>query len=298
MVELVGGLARRCDAVRCDMAMLMLDDVFARTWGDRARGGPRPDGGRGYWPTIIAATKAARPDFQFWAEAYWDLEPVLLEQGFDACYDKRLYDRIVHGGAVDVAAVHAHLGADITCQRRTIRFVENHDEPRAASVLSPAAHRAALAAVFTLPGIAMLHEGEADGRRVRVPVTLGRRPFEEPDLELRIFVGRLLTALGGGLRRGLWSPLPVWGWPDNPSAERLLAWSWEDRDRRHVVAVNLSDARADGRVQLRWTDLEQRAIAFNDLLSGHRFERDGSALAREGLYVALDSHAMHVLELA
>lgn len=297
MVELVGGLARRCDAVRCDMAMLLLDDVFARTWGDRARGGPHSDGGRGYWPTIIEATKAARPDFQFWAEAYWGLEPVLLEQGFDACYDKRLYDRIVHGGAIDVAAVRAHLGADIRYQRCTIRFVENHDEPRAASLLSPAAHRAALATVFTLPGIALLHEGEADGRRVRVPVTLGRRPVEESDLELRMFVGRLLAALAGGLRCGLWSLLPVWGWPDNPSAERLLAWSWEDHDRRHVIAVNLSDARADGRVQLRWTDLEQRTIAFTDLLSGQRFERDGNALAREGLYVALDGHAMYVLQL-
>jgi hypothetical protein len=298
MVELIGGLARRCDAVRCDMAMLLLDEVFARTWGDRARGGPQPDGGRGFWPTIIGATKVARPDFQFWAEAYWDLEPVLLAQGFDACYDKRLYDRIVHGGAIAVAAVRAHLGADIATQRRTIRFVENHDEPRAASVLSPAAHRAALAAVFTLPGIALLHEGEAAGRGVRVPVTLGRRPLEEPDRELQAFVGRLLAALGGGLRRGLWSLLPVWGWPDNPSAERLLAWSWEDQDRRHVIAVNLSDARADGRVQLRWTDLERRSIVLDDLLSGQRFERDGNALAREGLHVALDGHAAHVLQLA
>ncbi|HEX3764911.1 MAG TPA: alpha-amylase family glycosyl hydrolase [Kofleriaceae bacterium] len=296
MVELVGGLARRCDAVRCDMAMLLLDDVFTRTWGNRATNGPRA-GGRDYWPTIIDATKAARPDFQFWAEAYWDLEPVLLQHGFDACYDKRLYDRVVHGGAVDVAAVRAHLGADIAFQRRTIRFVENHDEPRAAAVLSPAAHRAALATVFTLPGIALLHEGEADGRRVRVPVTLGRRPAEEPDLELRVFVGRLLAALADGLRRGLWSMLPVRGWPDNPSAERLLAWSWEDGDRRHLVAVNLSEARADGRIQLRWTDLERRTAVFQDLLTGQRFERDGSALAREGFYVALEAHGTHVLKL-
>jgi hypothetical protein len=277
--------------------MLMLDDVFARTWGDRARGGPRPDGGRGYWPTIIGATKAARPDFVFWAEAYWDLEPVLLEQGFDACYDKRLYDRIVHGGAIDVAAVRAHLGADLGYQRRTIRFVENHDEPRAASVLGPAAHRAALAAVFTLPGIALLHEGQADGRRVRVPVTLGRRPVESPDLELRAFVARLVAALAGGVRRGVWALVPVWGWPDNPSADRLLAWSWTDADRRHLVVVNLSDGRADGRAQLPWTDLDRRTILFSDVLSGQRFERDGSALARDGLYVALDGHAMHVFEI-
>jgi hypothetical protein len=297
MVELVGSLTRRCDGVRCDMAMLVLDDVFSRTWGPRARGGPRPDGGRGYWPTIIRATKAARPDFVFWAEAYWDLEPVLLEQGFDACYDKRLYDRVVHGGPIDVAAVRAHLGAEISYQRRTIRFVENHDEPRAAQVLEPAAHRAVLVAVFTLPGVALLHEGEPDGRRVRVPVTLGRRPAEQPDLELRAFVGRLLAALAGGLRRGVWALVPIWGWPDNPSAERLLAWTWTDPDHRHLVIVNVSADRADGRVQLSWTDLEGRTIILDDLLSGQRFERDGNELASAGLYVALEGHAAHVLEV-
>jgi hypothetical protein len=276
--------------------MLVLDDVFARTWGDRARGGPHPDRGRGYWPTIIGATKAVRPDFAFWAEAYWDLEPVLLEQGFDACYDKRLYDRTVHGG-VDVGSVRAHLRADLEYQRRTIRFVENHDEPRAASLLSPRAHRAALATVFTLPGVALLHEGESDGRRVRVPVTLGRRPTEPPDLELRAFVEQLLAALAGGMRRGAWALAPIWGWPDNSSAERLVGWTWTDPRQRHVIVVNLSDARADGRVQLPWTDLDGRRIVFDDVLSAQRFVGDGAQLVSEGLYVALDGHSLHFLKL-
>ena len=33
------------------------------------------------------------------AEAYWDLEWALQQQGFDYCYDKRLYDRLVTGDA-------------------------------------------------------------------------------------------------------------------------------------------------------------------------------------------------------
>lgn len=297
MADLVAGLSARCDGVRCDMAMLVLDDIFVRTWGERASGGPHPDGGRGFWPTVIGATRAKRPDFMFWAEAYWDLEPVLVEQGFDACYDKRLYDRVVHD-RVDIGSVRAHLGADPAYQRHTIRFVENHDEPRAASVLDPAAHRAALVATFTLPGVALLHEGEADGRRVRVPVTLGRRPSEPPDRELHAFVDRLLAVLAGGIRRGAWQLAPVWGWPDNPSADRLLAWTWTAPDRRHVVVVNLTTTRADGRVQLPWRDLGARTITLDDRMSGVRYGRDGTELARDGLYVALDGQAFHVLELA
>ena len=110
-------LAAQCDGVRCDMAMLVTNDVFERTWGQRA--GPRPD--HDYWPTVIPAVKADRPDFLFIAEAYWDMEWTLQQQGFDYCYDKRLYDRLVHEGAEEV---HGHLGADLEYQRRLVRFVD------------------------------------------------------------------------------------------------------------------------------------------------------------------------------
>ena len=30
-------IAGQCDGVRCDMAMLVLPDVFERTWGQRGR---------------------------------------------------------------------------------------------------------------------------------------------------------------------------------------------------------------------------------------------------------------------
>ena len=43
------------------------------------------------------------------AEAYWDMEWTLQQQGFDLCYDKRLYDRLVHDGAESVLG---HLQAD------------------------------------------------------------------------------------------------------------------------------------------------------------------------------------------
>ena len=293
MVDLVLGIAERCDGVRCDMAMLVLDDVFWRTWGERASGGSIPGDGRGYWPTVVDGVRAVHPGFAFWAEAYWDLEPTLLSQGFDACYDKRLYDRLVHG---DPAELRARLGTDPGGQRHTIRFAENHDEPRAATVFSPAAHRAALVTVLTVPGVALLHEGEAEGRRVRVPVTLGRRPTEALDADLRAFVDRLVAAVGEGLRRGEWAPVPVEGWPDNRSAERLLAWTWTAEAGRHLVVVNLSGDPADGRVRLPWTDLDG-PVTFADRLSDDDFERDGSEVVGDGLYVALDGFGVHLLRL-
>jgi hypothetical protein len=194
------------------------------------------------------------------------------------------------------SSIQAHLGADADYQRHMLRFVENHDEPRAASVFDRPAHQAALTSVLTLPGVALLHEGEAEGRRLRTPVTLGRRAIEATDGELRVFVDRLLAAVSRGLRRGTWQLAPIEGWADNRSAERLLAWTWEQPGQRHLVVVNPSDGRADGMVRVPWTDLDG-ARTLVDLLSGAEFERDGSQLVNNGLYVALDPDGVHLFRL-
>jgi hypothetical protein len=284
-------IAARCDGVRCDMAMLVLDDVFVRTWGERARGGPSPDGGRGYWPTVIAAVRAQHPDFAFWAEAYWDLEPRLVEQGFDACYDKRLYDRLVHGEPA--SAVREHLQADPGYQAHTVRFVENHDEPRVAAVLPASAATAAAVVALSLPGVALLHEGQEVGRRVRVPVTLGRRPVEVADGDLAAWYGALRAALASGMRRGTWSLVAAEGWPDNRSCEHLLAWTWSSPDAGYLVVVNLSDDKADGRVRL--DGMRPAPLVLTDLLSADRYLRDGATAGSDGLYVALPPRGVHLL---
>ena len=185
------------DGVRCDMAMLMLNDVFQRTWGERA--GPPP--ATEYWSDVITAARARHPELLFMAEAYWDLEARLQELGFDYCYDKRLYDRLLHADAADV---RGHLGADIGYQRRLVRFVENHDEPRVASELSAAAERSAAVVIATLPGATLWHEGQFEGWRIHVPVLLGRRPPEPVDEERRSFHHHLV-AVAHDLRRGEWT---------------------------------------------------------------------------------------------
>ena len=191
-------LAGQCDGLRCDMAMLMCNDIFARTWG-----GTPPD--EEYWPPLIARVKAAYPEFLFIAEAYWDMEWTLQQQGFDYAYDKRLYDRLVSGSAADV---RGHLSADAAYQDKLLRFIENHDEPRAASVFGPAQARAAAVVATTLRGARLLHDGQLDGLRTRIPVFLARGPEEPADGDLRAFYERLLPAVAGPregwalLRRG------------------------------------------------------------------------------------------------
>ena len=171
VIETITDLAGQCDGIRCDMAMLMLNDIFERTWGDRAGDKPIED----YWKTVIPAIKAQSPEFKFIAEAYWDLEWELQQQGFDFCYDKKLYDRMEHENA---ESVRQHLLADAAYQQGMVRFIENHDEPRAATAFPDGRGRAAAVAILTLTGAKLLHEGQFEGRQVRLPVFLGRRPVE------------------------------------------------------------------------------------------------------------------------
>ena len=233
VVETLLDIADQCDGVRCDMAMLMLDDVFERTW----RRPPLPEP---YWREVTRRVRDKRPEFVFLAEAYWDREGDLVEQGIDYCYDKRLYDRLLGG---DAASLRAHLVADPEWQARLVRFIENHDEPRAVDVFPPRRLRAAAVALMTLPGVLLLHEEQLTGPRLRLPVQLARRPVEPVDEDLAAWWHDLLERTQE-VRVGEWRLLDVTGWPDNQSCERIVAWRWRD----HVVAINFSDERADGLV--------------------------------------------------
>ena len=286
-VEVLGDILDQCDGVRCDMAMLLTNDVFGKTWGAHAGPAPAED----FWPAVLRPLRLRHPGAVLIAEAYWNMEWILQQQGFDFCYDKRLYDRLV---GADADAVRAHLGASDDYQRRLVRFMENHDEPRARAVL-PGGHGCAAAiAVATLPGATLWHDGQLDGRRVRLPVFLGRRPDEPADEALRTFYDRLIAA-AATMRRGSWALLGVGGWPDNPTYHDVVAWAWHDDGPHHLVVLNLSGDGSQARVDLPWPEvLTGSPWRFTDMLDGRVFDRDGAELASAGLYVDLPPWGAHV----
>jgi len=287
VVETLSDIASQCDGVRCDMAMLLLNSVFERTWGSRA--GPRP--ATEYWVDVIPAVKQAHPDFRFIAEAYWDLEWELQRQGFDFCYDKRLYDRLERDNA---ESVRLHLCADLAYQEKLLRFIENHDEPRAATAFPPAKERAAAVATSTLPGARLFHEGQFEGRRVRLPVFLGRRPEEPVNQELREFYGKLLAAIDSPVfRAGQWKLCEHTGWIDNASYQNIVAWRWEKGNERYLVVVNLSDSPAQALIHVGWNDFAGQTWKLSDMLSGLTYERSGDEMLSPGLYVDLAPWACH-----
>lgn len=282
-------IAQQCDGVRCDMAMLLLNSIFERTWNGRA--GPRPVAE--YWVDVISTAKNTHPGFLFIAEAYWNLEWELQQQGFDFCYDKILYDRLEHA---DVESIRLHLCADLAYQRKLLRFIENHDEPRAAASFSPAKERAVALVAATLPGAKLFHEGQFEKRKIRLPVFLGRRPKEHFDRDLHGFYATLLEAVNRPIfHDGRWTLCDQTGWPDNESFRNLVAWSWMHGDERYLIAVNLSDRTVQARIQVPWPDAGG-TWHLVDLLSGALYERDGDKLPSPGLYVELEPWKYHFFQ--
>jgi glycosidase len=298
MVGVLESLAGQCDGVRCDMAMLVLPDVIQRTWGDRAL----PADGQApvdepFWPVATARVRRRRPEFVFMAEAYWDLEWALQQQGFDYTYDKRFYDRL---HARDGVAVRGHLLADPDYQRRSARFLENHDEPRAAAVFPPAVHRAAATVALLAPGLRFVHNGQRSGRRLRASNHLRRRAPEPVDRELLSFYRHLMACMRRPeVRDGDWRLLAARpAWNDNPTWERFVTFGWSGRGRRLLVAVNYGPTPGQCYLNVPDRDLAGRKIILSDLMNPMiTYERDGDDLVGRGLYLDMPAWGYHVFDV-
>lgn len=281
-------IAAQCDGVRCDMAMLVLPDVFERTWGRRA---PL------FWPEATRRVREHVPGFCFMAEVYWDLEWTMQQQGFDYAYDKRLYDRLREGHARPVRE-HFHAGLDY--QNKLARFLENHDEPRAAATFSPEVHEAAAVTTFLSPGLRFFHQGQFEGRKKRISPHLVRGPEEPVDQRLKQFYDRLLAVLRKPVVRiGAWQLLEcVPAWEGNWTWDCFLAYAWQAAGEEPLLAaVNYAPHQSQCQVRLADLKLADRRWRFQGLLSNAQYDWEGHELKSRGLYLDLAPWRYHIFRL-
>jgi glycosidase len=293
----LGSIAERCDGVRCDMAMLLQPQIIQKTWGDRSRpsdGSPPKD--NPFWPEAIGAVKRRHPGFTFVAEVYWDMEWELQQAGFDYTYDKRLYDRLV---AQQATPVREHLMADPSFQDHSMRFLENHDEPRAAATFPRPVHEAAAVIALLARGLRFIYEGQLEGRKVHPSMHVGRRPAEPVDQELRAFYARFLECMKRPeVREGQWrleTCRPAW--EGNASWAQFIVSSWQAGDRRLLTVVNYGGAQAQCYVTPGLEGLRGRTFTLADLLSDVSYEREGDGLATSGLYLDVPAWGRYVFDL-
>lgn len=290
-IETLLNIAEKCDGVRCDMAMLLTNEVFSQTWSPEHIGSPPVTE---YWQAVIPKIREKNENFIFLAEVYWNLEFELQQQGFDYCYDKRLYDRLVRE---DAESIHQHLIADLSYQKKLIRFIENHDEPRAMHELGSQRSQMGAVLTATLPGAKLWHEGQFYGNQIKLPVQLGRRPTEPEKPALFRFYRHLLHETHQEIYcKGDWQLRdPINAWPGNESYHNFIAYTWQLSDERRLIVVNFSDFQSQGRVPLPDFGIEDQEWRLNDLLADHEdYKRAGSRMAFDGLYIDLHPWQAHI----
>lgn len=292
LINELSQIAEVADGVRCDMAMLALNQVFEEVWGGVLRDYPQLE--TEFWTEAIGQVKKQRPGFLFLAEVYWEFEPKLQQLGFDFTYDKLLYDRLRFCPPADI---YCHLMSDTTYQEHSAHFIENHDELRAITVFGRQRSLAAATVIATVPDLRLFHDGQLEGRRVRLPVQLVRAPEETVDAEILRFYERLLTICNASaFHEGEWRLLETCpAWECNDSHCNLLAYLWRSRREAKIVVVNYSPVASQGRLKLPLPLGTSGNVAFVDELTGATYLRDPQELANLGLYIALEPWQAHIL---
>lgn len=288
MIDELLRISGQCDGLRCDMAMLVLPEVFERTWGRRPEL---------FWPQATKKVREQSPDFCFMAEVYWDLEWTLQQQGFNYTYDKCLYDRLREGHA---RPVREHLHAALDYQIKLVRFLENHDEPRAFATFAPLVHRAAAVITYSIPGLRFFHQGQFEGRKIRISPHLARAPEEAPDKEIQDFYAQLLAILRHPtLKNGEWQCLTGQpAWDGNESWDAFVAHAWQGTgNERLLIAVNYAPHPSQCYLKLPFPEIQNRSIQLKDLLSPASYLREGNELLERGLYLDLQPWSYHVFAM-
>ncbi len=292
-LETLLDIADQCDGVRCDMAMLLVNRIFAQTWGDYVDEPPKTE----FWEDIIPNVKALHPNFIFIAEVYWDMEHELQKLGFDYTYDKVFYDRLVEQ---ELEQLKTHLQADINYQNHTIRFIENHDEPRAAERLGVEKSRPAAALLMTAPGAVLLHDGQLQGRKAKLPVQIRRQPDEAIHPELEAFYRQLLKETRAPVyQHGDWHLFSLTeAWQGNTSHEYLLAHGWKHDADYRLIVVNFSDNWAQALVRLDiWPEIGHHDWRLTDAITGEYYYHRGQNLAENGLFIELPPCGVHLFRV-
>ncbi|MEW6196445.1 MAG: alpha-amylase family glycosyl hydrolase [Bacteroidota bacterium] len=292
LVNIIKNLTSYCDGLRCDMAMLVLNNVFKNTWTGLLKKNHYQVFTTEFWKEAILRTREIQKDFLFIAEAYWDMEWDLQQLGFDYTYDKRLTDRLRLNRPGEI---EDHLKAEYDYQIKSVRFLENHDEERAASIFGKEKSLAAAVIISTIPGMRFYYDGQFEGKRIKLPVQLGREPEEHTLNGINLFYEKLLKITSDEIfKKGKWELLePISSWEGNYTHHNILAWEWNYNTSKRIVVINYSDSLSTCRLKLDTRGYPEN-VDITDLLDDQIYLRSSEEVFHTGLYVELKPWQSHI----
>ncbi|HOL81970.1 MAG TPA: alpha-amylase family glycosyl hydrolase [Ignavibacteriales bacterium] len=295
MISQLENITKYCDGVRCDMAMLITNNIFRNTWTGALEINNFSKPQTEFWYDAINHIKKLRNDFIFIAEVYWNLEWDLQQLGFDYTYDKILLDRMHYNGAKEIID---HLKAEYSYQVKSLRFIENHDEMRSLEKFGHNKAKACAAIICTTIGGQLIYDGQIEGKKIKLPVQLKREPYEQIDLEMKVFYEKLLsithdpTILYGDFKLLQADSI---GYGDFSNIN-IITYIWSYNDHYFWCIINFSENSSKARIKV---DLhtDYSNIILNDLINDVSYNRNAEEIKNEGLYVELKPYGMHLFKI-
>jgi hypothetical protein len=280
MIERIQEISLHCDGLRCDMAMLALNDVFNKVWGWANRSNQYQMPRQEFWSQAISAA----PNLVFLAEAYWDTEWTLQQLGFDFVYDKRLYDRLKNNNPREV---YLHLKADMAYQNKLMRFIENHDELRSITAFGKDLLPANAVLFSGLPGLKLFFQGQMEGRQTRLPIQIRQAKPEKTDPVISAFYSSLLTIINENIyHSGNWRLKEVFAHTDT-SSNNLVSYLWKSGNDLRLTIVNLTHETSSGRVCFQDDVDEEIDYQLEEVFTRQSSVENGKIMAHPGLIFKL-----------
>lgn len=288
MGDILEHIAGFCDGVRCDMAMLVLNAVHKKTWGDLLRF-PEPDSE--FWADVTGKIKGKYSDFVFIAEVYWGLENELTAAGFDFVCDKNYYDSLRNG---NIPAIRSRLNED-ACN--TLIFIENHDEDRAAVVFGEEKSMAAAFLMELSQGVKLIHQGQTEGYPVKQPLRLIKSVSGPVNKTLNVFYRKLTGSFQDLKSQEVqWAMTePVRAWDGNQTHDHFLAFY---SGSGYLAAVNYSGVRSQCYLRFDTAGYAGTDILFRDLMGTGEYVRPKQDVESRGLYLDIPPWAFHLFRIS
>ncbi|MFO7794505.1 MAG: alpha-amylase family glycosyl hydrolase [Promethearchaeati archaeon] len=285
-------IAEICDGVRCDMAMLVTNEIFKKTWGDKVGNPPEKD----FWEEIIPRIKNKHRNFKFIAEVYWDMEWKLQQQGFDYTYDEKLYNYIMNESP---QSIRNHITAEWEYNKKSLRYIENHDEQRTVKQMGILKSKAAAILALSLPGMGLVHEGQMKGYEIKIPVQLKRRTNEMIKNNVLEFYRTLLAIIkDNDIKKNNWELCNVTQTSqDDQSNKYIISYHWWNAQEHYLFIINFSENFSNGKIKIPTLNLTSGKLKFKNLFTDEILRYDASEIQNNGFKVELASWKYNIFHI-
>ena len=281
------------DGARCDMAHLILNDVFGQTWKEELDAWSYSKPSNEFWEVAIKEVKSKYPNAILLAEVYEDWEIEKLNQlGFDYCYDKALLDKL-EGSAQDVNDYIHYKGESF--YGHVAHFVENHDENRVVYNMQGNLEKAKAAGTIaaTLGGMIFFNHGQWSGLKNKLDVHLRRGASESADSGTENHYKKLMQIIADSAFKG-----PNYYFVYNISGDKeldFIGYIREVDDAHYLVVVNYASTYGCAEVPI--YNMEGSGMKnVKEMFSGIEYSVDADIMRNVGLTVCLNGYQAQIFK--